>query len=89
MATADNVDVLDELLEPLGDCLTPEVAARLVQLRAPEHVQQRIEEFARKSSEGSLSSEERSQYDTLVSAGTFIAVLQSKARRLLKEASST
>ena len=47
--------VLDELLEPLGACLTAEVAERLANLRAPESAQAPMEELARKSEEGTLS----------------------------------
>ena len=73
---------LDELLEPIGACLTRDVAERLAKLRAPESVQARI---ARKSDEGTLSDTEREEYEVFVSAGNFIAILQSKARRLLKD----
>jgi hypothetical protein len=82
MSTTHNV--LDELLEPIGACLTPEVAARLTRLRAPASAQKRIEVLARKSEEGQLSATETEEYETLVSAGNFIAILQSKARRLLE-----
>lgn len=78
--------VLDELLDPVGRCLTLEVAQRVAQLRASESVQSRIEELAAKSTEGTLSNQEREEYEVYVSAGTFIAVLQSKARKLLKGA---
>lgn len=77
--------VLDELLEPIGACLTPEVAERLAQLVAPESVQARMQELARKSAEGALSDPEREEYEAFVSAGNFIAILQSKARRLLRD----
>ena len=83
MSTAHTV--LDELLEPVGACLTPEVAKRLAKLRAPESVQARMGELARKSEEGTLSEDERGEYDAFVSAGNFIAILQSKARRLIKD----
>lgn len=83
MSTAHSV--LDELLDPIGACLTPEVAERLVQLRAPESVQTRMEELAKKSEDGALSDSEREEYEAFVSAGNFVAILQSKARRLLKD----
>jgi len=35
--------ILARLLEPLGQCLTPEVAKALVNLRADPHVQARID----------------------------------------------
>jgi hypothetical protein len=83
MSTANTV--LDDLLEPVGACFTPEVAQRLINLRASSSVQKRIEDLARKSEEGQLSKVEQEEYEALVSAGNFIAILQSKARRLLKE----
>jgi hypothetical protein len=83
MSTANTV--LDELLEPVGACFTPEVAQRLINLRASSSVQKRIEELARKSEQGQLSNVEQGEYEALVSAGNFIAILQSKARRLLKD----
>ena len=83
MSTARTV--LDELHEALGACLTVEVAKELANLRAPESAQSRMEELARKSEDGALLDSEREEYDALVSAGNFIAILQSKARRLLKD----
>lgn len=80
--TADSA-VLDRLLEPLGFCLTPEVARKIIRLRADPQSQARLEELARKSGTGTLSPSEREEYQTYVSAGTFIAILQSKARALL------
>ena len=79
---------LNDLLQPLGDCITPEVAQRIVDLRAPASVQQRVEQLAAKSSEGTLDEPERQEYEALVSSGNFIAILQSKARTLLKNGSS-
>ncbi len=79
--------VLNELLQPLGDCITPEVARRIVDLRAPSMVQQRVEHLAAKSGEGTLDELEQQAYEALVSAGNFIAILQSKARALLKNGS--
>lgn len=80
--------VLDELLEPIGACFTPEVAERVTRLVAPESTQMRMEQLARKSEEGSLSETERDEYAALVSASNFIAILQSKARKLLKNRSA-
>ena len=76
--------VIDELLDPVSRCLTHDVAQRVAQLRAPESVQRRMEELAVKSSEGALSSQEHEEYQTYVTAGTLIAVLQSKARKLIQ-----
>lgn len=77
--------ILDRLLTPVGDCLTPDVARHLVGLRASPEVQARLEELADKSTEGQLSAEEQAEYATAVSAIEFISVLQAKARRLLQQ----
>src|SRR5713226_1783634 len=50
--------ILDQLLTPVGDCLTPEVARHLVDLHASADVQARLEALADKSTEGQLSAEE-------------------------------
>jgi hypothetical protein len=68
------------LLEPVGRCLTPDVAQELVNLRADPVVQKRIEELADKNTEGELSPEERDEYETYVRANEIIAILQAKAR---------
>ena len=44
-----------------------------------------MEVLAKKSEEGSLSDREREEYEAFVSAGNFVAILQSKARRLLAD----
>jgi hypothetical protein len=62
-----------------------DAAKRLLELRASEAVQARMEELAKKSNEGTLSKEERDEYETLVSAGTMLAILQSRARKLLRD----
>jgi len=80
MTTAE---YLDRLLEPLSRCLTPEVAERLVQLRADPQLQARIDELAGKCTEGGLAQEERVEYEAYVRTGNLIAILQAKARRLL------
>ena len=74
---------LTDLLDPLGDCMTPEVAKKVVQLRASADANSRMQLLAGKSAAGTLTDEEREEYEACVSAGTFIAILQAKARRML------
>lgn len=78
-------EVLEELFDPVGECLTPEVASRLAALRAPPRVQARIDELADKCSDGTLTPEERPVYESYLRAINFIGVLQAKARRVLAE----
>jgi hypothetical protein len=80
MSNTSNSAVLDQVLDPITECLTPEVARRIVALRASPAVQQRLDELADKSSEGLLSAEERAEYESWVRTINFVGVLQAKAR---------
>jgi len=83
MVNQPSTTLLDELLDPVGHCLTPEVARRIVQLRASPAMDARIQELGRKCSEGLLAAEEQSDYETILRFIKFISVLQCKARALL------
>jgi hypothetical protein len=56
-----------------------------LRLRADAEMQARIEELADKCTEGTLSEEERQEYDAMMRVGNFVAILQAKARRLLAD----
>lgn len=88
MKTLD-APVLDRLLDPLGRILTPEVALKLVRLRFDQKAQARINRLAKKCNEGKLSAAERSEYESYVYAIDFIAILQAKARALLKQSGNS
>ncbi len=77
--------VLTRLLTPVGHCLTPEVATALINLRVDPSVQERIEELADRCTEGTLSPEERVEYETYVHAIDFISTLQAQAHRVLEK----
>ena len=83
MKTLD-APVLERLFDPLGRILTPEVARKLVDYRFDAKAQARIDRLARKCNEGQLSDNERREYETYVQTIDFIAILQAKARALLK-----
>ena len=85
MQTANGVHVFEQLLEPLGRCLTPDVAKSLLQLRAPATAQARIEELADRCTAGALTPDEEAEYEAYVWAGNLVAILQAKARALLAE----
>lgn len=73
--------MLDTWLEPV---ITPDVARRLVDLRASEELEARVQELGEKANEGLLTPAERSEYDAYISANEIIAILQAKARKVLK-----
>lgn len=76
--------LLAQLLDPLGECLTPELARRIVELRATPEAQARIDELADKCNEGELTPGEAAEYDTFIDAIDLIAVLQAQARDVLR-----
>jgi hypothetical protein len=74
---------LERLVDPLGECLTPESARKLLALKADATLQDRIDDLADRHSHGLLTPDERAEYGDYVSYGTFVAILKSKARQLL------
>lgn len=75
---------LDRLVEPVVRTFTPEVARALVQLRADPELQARMDELAEKCNEGRMTPEEREEYDTSVRFANYLAIIQARARRLLR-----
>jgi len=78
---------LDRLLEPLAGCLTEDVAAKIADLHADAAMQDRIDYLAERANEGLLTDQEREEYAGYLHAIDVIAVLQVKARSLLRGSS--
>jgi hypothetical protein len=74
---------LDGLLEPLSLCLDAESARRLVAFRVDPQLLARIEMLGERANEGHLTADERSEYEALINAADFIAILRLKAERHL------
>ncbi|RJP30940.1 MAG: hypothetical protein C4547_16065 [Phycisphaerales bacterium] len=72
------------MLDPVGDCLTPAVATRIVDLRADPRVVERLDLLAAKNAEGVLTPREEAEYEAFVEALDVIAILQAKARRAIR-----
>lgn len=88
MATSHH-SVLDRLLEPLTECLTPDAAEQIVNFRADAEVQQRLDELADGANEGTLNEDEQAEYESYVEAIDLVAVLQAKARAVLVKRSAS
>ncbi len=76
--------ILGRLLDPVASSLTPETAQQVVDFRADEQTQARIDELAERCNEGELTPEERREYDRYISAIDVVTVLQAKARSILE-----
>jgi hypothetical protein len=87
MKTVKSAPALDQLIAPLGDCLTAESAQRLLELKADPTLQARVDDFAERHSRGELTAEEQAEYGAYVYFDTFVAILKSKARQLLAKSS--
>lgn len=74
---------IDQLIDPVGQCLTAEVAERLVSLRANPELQLEVDRLADKAHRGTLTEDERTQYEQYVSFSQFVTLLQIEARGLL------
>jgi hypothetical protein len=85
VATNSASAAFERVIGALGQCLDRQSAEAIIRLRADAEMQGRIEELADKSNEGSLTQDERDEYEALIRVGNFVAILQAKARRLLSE----
>ena len=73
--------LLDDLLDPFALCLDPATAQRVVASRISPTVQQTVDALAERANEGTLTKEERAEYEALTNAADFIGILRLKARR--------
>ena len=83
MNNSSSTSVLDRVLDPFTECLTPEVARRIVDLRADAATQARLDQLADMANEGILSNDERAEYEKYLDAFHFVTILQAKARTFL------
>jgi hypothetical protein len=84
--SATAASAIQRILDPVGRCLTVDVARALVDLRTDAETQARLEELADKSTEGALTPAERDEYAGCVAAVDFVSVLQATARAVVATA---
>ena len=80
-----NTTLLDQMIDPLAECLTVDAARRIAALRADASTQRRFDELAAKANFGNLSEEERLDYDLMMAALHVVTLMQVRARRFLAE----
>jgi hypothetical protein len=74
---------LDQLLDPLTEAFSPEVARRIVDLRASPEVEAHVAQLANKANAGTATPDEEAEYKDFVDAVDIIGILQAKARKAL------
>jgi hypothetical protein len=83
MSKPTDAALLDGLLDPLSHCLDAESARRLAEFRADPGVLARIDTLAEQANDGTLSDDERAEYEALINAADLIAALKLKAQHRL------
>ncbi|HYJ85120.1 MAG TPA: hypothetical protein VEW46_03625 [Pyrinomonadaceae bacterium] len=81
------MSAFDRGVRPVMKIVLPDKAEEVVEFRAGPELQARIEELARKSTEGELTNAERAEYAGYARANKFIAILQRQARELIRSRS--
>lgn len=81
MATA--TDFLSTYLDPIADELTPQQAEKILAAKPNERLLARVEELGDKANDGTLSVEERAEYEYYIDVDEAISLLKAKARQLL------
>ena len=71
--------MLDEILDPLTKCLDTESARWAIDFRVAPTVLQRVGKLVVLANEGSIAPRERANYEVLINAAAFIAILKFKA----------
>src|SRR5262245_18395886 len=85
-ATAiSEVAILDRVIRPERDDLSPEAARSLLRLEFDGRDGERMNELSAKASDETLTADEERELDCFVYAGHLLALLQSKARQSLKK----
>ncbi|MDH3600307.1 MAG: hypothetical protein OEU26_11775 [Candidatus Tectomicrobia bacterium] len=88
-STEHKTTLLDNLLDPFGECLTLEVAEKLVKLRANPEIVAKVEELAEKCNEGQLTTDERDEYESYIHVNNVMMMMKARARKFLQAHSSS
>lgn len=75
---------IERLLEPVTACLAREVAQRIVDLRLDDpSTLERLDDLREKANEGTLTAEERAEYDGFVEGNDLVMLIKDQARCVL------
>jgi hypothetical protein len=88
MAITSETLAFERGVRPIMELVLPEKAVQVLRFDPDPELQARIEELANKSTEGTLTNDERSEYAGYVRANKFIAILKRQAKHLLTSPSS-
>jgi len=75
--------ILARIIESDLDTITPDVARYLLSMRLPQRDEERVNELSARARAGSLTPSDEQELDSYLRIGRLLAVMQSRARRLL------
>ena len=84
METELDTTAVERLLAPLASSFDEAALHSLVQYRADQRAQNRIDELAEKCNEGTLTASEDREYESLIQTATVLAILQAEAKKILQ-----
>jgi hypothetical protein len=82
MAINSETLAFDRGIRPVMEIVLPEKADAIIRFRPDPQLEARIEDLARKSTEGELTDDERAEYVGYVRANKFVAILKRQAQHL-------
>ena len=82
MATTSESVAFDRGVRPMLEIVLPEKTDAVIGFQADPELQARIEELARKSTEGELTEDERAEYAGYERANKFVAILKRQAQQI-------
>ena len=80
---------LHQLFDSVGNCLSLDAATKLRKLRVTDELQDQLDTWAEQNSAGELNAYDREQYESILRALNFVAVLQAKAKLISEESTDT
>ena len=82
MASTSERRAFDRGVQPMLEIVLAGKADVVIGFQADPDLQGRVEELARKSTEGKLTEDERAEYSGYVRANKFVAILKRQAQRI-------
>jgi hypothetical protein len=72
------------MVDPISRVFTPDAAREILDVQADDETQERIDTLADKCNEGTLTIDERAEYQSYLTWFNILTLLQAKARTFLK-----
>lgn len=88
-STITEVDIMSDVIAPERGDLPPDVAASILGWKFTDRATARMTELADRNNRGSITPPEREELDKYLRVGSFINVVQAKARVSLRRPRTT